>query len=836
MVHRDAKPGGGPKVMTSLLLLCLLGVSLASAFLGLRLTAWSALLILTYLLFAAGGEVPLLGLLATGLLLAAVLVPLNMPPLRQRLLSAPFLARYKTMLPSLSDTETAALKAGTVGWEGELFSGKPDWNALLQKPLLQLTAEEQAFLDGPVETLCGMLRQWEITHELADLPPEVWSYLRKQRFFGMIIPKAYGGLEFSALAHRAVLQKVSSVSAVAGTTVAVPNSLGPAELILHYGTEAQKNHYLPRLASGEEIPCFALTGPLAGSDATSIPDYGVICRKTVGGRKVLGMRLNFDKRYITLAPVATVTGLAVRLYDPEGLLGGAEDLGISLALVPSDTPGLEIGTRHFALNVPFQNGPVRGKDVFLPLDALIGGQDMIGRGWPMMIEALSVGRGITLPSSSSGGMKAGALATGAYARIRKQFNMPIGRFEGIEEALARIAGKTYAVSALSRMTASAVDLGEKPAVASAIAKYHSTQMAREVITDVMDIHGGKGIMLGPRNYLGRAWQGSPIWITVEGANIMTRSLMIFGQGAIRCHPYVLREMKAASLESESDSLKQFDELLFAHIGYSIRNAVRSFVLGFSRGHLAHVPGDRHTARYYRKLSRYSASLAFASDIAMLSLGGKLKQKERISARLGDVLSHLYICSAMLGRYEAQGRPAADQPILAWAFHDSIYKIQVALGGVADNFPNPWLRWLLRLVVFPLGRGEREPGDRLAHKVAQLLLSPSETRERLTQGVYCPVDGSSPISQMELALPEIIAAEPLERRLLKAQSAGKLTALTWEEQLQQALDKSIIKPDEMELLRNARLKSLEIIAVDEFESEALRLGQPAPVKASRTHAA
>ncbi|NND45954.1 MAG: acyl-CoA dehydrogenase [Xanthomonadales bacterium] len=823
--------------MTTLLLLSLIAVSMTCAFLGLKLVTWSAALAGTWLLFAAAGAVPVFGLIFTAVLIAALLIPLNVASLRQQFLSAPFLERYRAMLPRLSDTEAAAMEAGTVGWEGELFSGKPDWKALLKRPLLKLTSEEQAFLDGPAEELCGMLRQWEITHELADLPPEVWDFMRRERFFGMIIPKAYGGLGFSALAHRAVLQKVSSVSAVAGTTVAVPNSLGPGELILHYGTDQQKQRYLPRLASGKEIPCFALTGPTAGSDATSIPDYGVICKETVDGKEVLGMRLTFDKRYITLAPVATVVGLAVRLYDPESLLGGAEDLGISLALMPRETPGLEIGARHMALNIPFQNGPVRGKGVFLPLDALIGGQDMVGKGWRMLVEALSVGRGITLPSCSSGGVKIGALATGAYARIRKQFNMPIGRFEGIEEALARIAGKAYAVSALSRMTATAVDLGEKPAVPSAIAKYHATEMAREVITDVMDIHGGKGIMLGPRNYLGRAWQGSPIWITVEGANIMTRSLMIFGQGAIRCHPYVLKEMQAARLESPEKRLQEFDRLLFAHIGYSIRNAVRSFVLGFSRGRLAHVPGSSQTARYYRKLSRYSASLAFASDIAMLTLGGKLKQKERISARLGDALSHLYICSAMLSRYEAQGRPSADKPILAWAFHDSIYRIQVALAGVADNFPNRWMRAVLSLVLFPLGRGEREPGDRLSHKVAQLLLSPSETRARLTQGIYCPADGSTVISQMERALPDVIAAEPLERRLLKAQRAGELTAMTWETQLEQARDKSIIDEDEMKLLRRVRAQTLEIIAVDEFESEALRLGKPREADAVRpSHAA
>jgi acyl-CoA dehydrogenase len=822
--------------MSWLLVLSLIGISLACAFLGARLVTWTAALVVTFALFAISGLAGITALVITGLLLAAILVPLNLGPIRKQLITEPFLRQYRKMLPTLSDTEKAAMEAGTVGWEGELFSGKPDWKALLKRPFLSLTPEEQAFVDGPTEELCGMLRQWEISHELADLPPEVWEFCKQKRFFGMIIPKEYGGLGFSAMGHRAVLQKISSVSAVAGSNVAVPNSLGPAELLLHYGTEEQKNHYLPRLAVGQDIPCFALTGPTAGSDATSIPDYGVICKGQYQGKEVLGMRLNFDKRYITLAPVATVVGLAVKLYDPEGLLGGEEELGISLALVPRDTEGVEIGSRHFPLNVPFQNGPVRGKDVFLPLDALIGGADMIGKGWRMLVEVLSVGRAITLPSSSTGGAKMGSLATGAYARIRKQFNLPIGRFEGIEEALSRIAGKTYQISALSRMTATAVDLGEKPAVPSAIAKYHATEMAREIITDVMDIHGGKGVALGPRNYLGRAWQGAPIWITVEGANILTRSLMIFGQGAIRCHPYVLKEIAASRIEDERKCLREFDKLLFGHIGYSIRNAVRSFVLGFSRGRLtrAPVPHDRRLSSYYRKLSRYSAALAFASDIAMLTLGGKLKYKERISARLGDALSQLYICSAMLARYEAQDRPSKDQPILAWAFHDAIFKIQTALGGVADNFPNRPMRVLLHFMIFPLGRRERQPGDRLSHSVAQLLLSPSVTRERLTDGIFISPD--HPVGFMEAALPEVIAAEPLERRLLKAQQAGKLDAITWEGQLAQGIDRSIISETEAETLKKVRAMVLEIIAVDEFESEALRLGVRGSVSVQASEAA
>ncbi len=704
-----------------------------------------------------------------------------------------------------------------------MFAGNPDWDSLLDQHWPELSAEEQAFVDGPVEELCKMLDPWKIAHELADLPPEVWAFLKENRFFGMIIPKEYGGLGFSALAHRAVLQKIASVCAVTGSTVAVPNSLGPAELLVHYGTDEQKNYYLPRLAVGEEIPCFGLTGPTAGSDATSIPDTGIICKRKYKGKQVLGMRLTFDKRYITLSSVATIVGLAFKLYDPDGLVGDKKELGISVALVPSDTPGMEIGARHFPLNVPFHNGPVRGKDVFVPLDTLVGGIDMAGHGWRMLIELLSVGRAITLPSTSGGGAKVVALATGAYTRIRKQFNLPIGRFEGIEEVMSRLAGHTYAISALSRMTATAVDMGEKPAVPSAIAKYHATTMARQVVTDAMDIHGGKGIIMGPKNYLGRGYQGMPIWITVEGANILTRSMMIFGQGAIRCHPYVLKEMEAARMENEALGLKEFDHALFSHIGYSIGNAVRSMVLGLSFARFAAVPTDRKTAKYYRKLTRYSAALAFSSDIAMLTLGGKLKHKERISGRLGDVLSQLYICSAMLKRFEIQGRPAADQPILAWAFHDAIFKIQTALGSVVDNFPSRAVRVLLSVLIFPLGRHERQPGDRLGHKVSSLLMVPSETRNRLSDGVFVSDKASNPIGLLELALPRVIAMEPLERRLLKAQTAGELDALDPQTQLKMAVEQSIVTADEAKELEEVRAMVSEVIAVDEFESDYLRMG-------------
>ena len=822
--------------MTWLLLLTLLGISLACAFYGTGLLMWSAAMSAAIVVLAATGSIPLVPLIVITAIFALIAIPLNVRPWRQQLISAPFLRQFRRMLPEISETEQVALDAGTVGWEGELFAGKPDWKILKKQPYLALTVEEQAFIDGPVEELCHMLNSWEITHNDADLNPETWEFLKSNRFFGLIIPKQYGGLGFSAMAHRAVLQKLSSVCAVAASTVAVPNSLGPGELLLHYGTEEQKNHFLPRLARGEEIPCFGLTGPTAGSDATSIPDHGFVCKGKYKGKEVLGIRMNFDKRYITLAPVATIIGIAFRMYDPEGLLGEKEDMGISLALIPRGTKGMEIGRRHMPLNLPFQNGPILGKDVFVPLESLIGGIEMAGQGWRMLVECLSVGRAISLPSTSTGGAKLGALATGAYSRIRRQFNMPIGRFEGIEAALARIASNAYATSALSRMTATAVDLGEKPAVPSAIAKYHTTEMARELIRDAMDVHGGKGVIMGPRNYLGRGWEGVPVSITVEGANIMTRNLMIFGQGAIRCHPYVLKEMEAARMDDPGKRIDLFDHLLFSHVGYSIRNAVRTLVLGMSFGKFAMVPHDRKTAKYYKKLSRYSAALSFVSDISMLTLGGKLKQKEHISARLGDVLSHLYICSAMLKRYESEGRPVADQAILAWAFHSSIYKTQRALRLVVDNFPNRYMRFMLRFVVFPFGRREKAPGDRLTHRVAQLLMVPSDTRDRLTHGVFMSETSDHPVCFMERALPQVIHAEPLERKLLKALKHGEISGITWDDQVKDALDKSILSKEEVDILVRVRELVAEIIAVDDFDVEELRLGRKSSPRIDTQHAA
>ncbi len=795
-------------------------IGAACAWMRTSLRVWSVATAIGIIVTGAVFGVPT-ALLVTLIIFALIAVPLNIAGFRQSYISKPLLDLFAKVTPELSETEQIALDAGTIGFEGELFSGKPDWDQLLRQPVPVLTEAERAFLDGPVAELCGMIDDWQITHELADLPPDVWTFLKENKFFGMIIPPEYGGLGFSARAHSLVLQRLGSISMTLGSTVAVPNSLGPAELLLHYGTEEQKNTLLPRLADGRDVPCFALTAPNAGSDATSLTDYGVVCKGKHKGKEVLGVRLTFDKRYITLAPVATLVGLAFRLYDPDHLLGDEEDLGITLALLPSDTEGLEIGRRHFPLNIPFQNGPVRGKDVFAPLSTFIGGPEMAGEGWRMLVECLSVGRGISLPSSAAGGARAAAAATGAYARLRRQFGLAIGRFEGVQEALARIGGHTYAATALSRAGAAAVDRGEKPAVSSAIAKYHATEWGRMVARDAMDVHGGKGVQLGPGNYLGRGWEGVPIGITVEGANIMTRSLMIFGQGAIRCHPYVLKEMQSLSIEDPEERLKAFDSALFGHIGFGISNAVRAFVLGLTFASIGSVPGDAYTRRYYRKLNRYAAALALCSDVAMGVLGGKLKFKEKLSARLGDVLSHLYVASAMLKRYEDRHQPEDERPLLAWAFHNSVWEMQMALDGMVRNFPVRPVGWLMRILVFPFGRREVPPSDRLGHRVASLLMAPGEARDRLVGGAWLGPGDNNAVGRLNALLPDVIAAEPLERKILKAVKNGQISGHTPEMQLAEALEQGVLSKAEHEIVAEVRERGAEFIAVDDFDTDELR---------------
>lgn len=804
------------------ILLSLLGfTAILGACLYHRVSLVRALIVLTGAMVALTlfGGVAVIGWLCYLLAVAIFAVP----TIRQTLISQKALSLFKTVLPAMSQTEKEALEAGTVWWEAELFKGKPEWKKLQNIADPKLSEAEQAFLDGPVNEVCEMVNDYQVTHELADLPPEVWQYLKDHKFFAMIIKKKYGGLEFSAYAQSLVLQKLTGVSSVLSSTVGVPNSLGPGELLQHYGTEEQRNHYLPRLAEGKEIPCFALTSPEAGSDAGSIPDYGVVCKGEWQGEEVLGMRLTWNKRYITLAPVATVLGLAFKLRDPDGLLGDQKDLGITCALIPTDLKGVVIGNRHFPLNVPFQNGPTQGDDLFVPIDFIIGGQKMAGQGWRMLVECLSVGRGITLPSNSTGGIKSAALATGAYARIRRQFKQPIGRMEGVEEPLARLAGNAYVMDAASNLTVAGIDLGEKPSVVSAIVKYHCTHRGQRSIIDAMDIVGGKGICLGPSNFLARGYQGSPIAITVEGANILTRSMIIYGQGAIRCHPYVLSEMEAAYSES-SDALDKFDSALAGHVSFTLSNLVRSLWFGLTDGRGSDTPTpanktDKQTLRYYQKLNRYSANLALLSDISMAVLGGSLKRRERLSARLGDILSQLYLGSATLKRFESEGSHAEDLPLVHWGMQDSLRQTEVAIDEFLANFPNPVIGRLLRVVLMPFGRIRRAPNDKLDSQVAHILQTPSETRSRIGRGQYLADTQYNPVGKIEKALEVILQAEPLFDKVCK-ETHQKRAFLRLDLVAQLGLEKGILTEKEAALLVSAEEHRLYTINVDDFSPEEL----------------
>ena len=775
----------------------------------------------------------LIGFFAVLLLVLAI--PLNWPWLRRKLLSDGVLAAFRKALPPMSSTERDAIEAGTVWWDAELFSGRPSWPRLLSLPPPRLSDEEQHFLDHECEELCAMISDWETTQVYRDLSPQAWTYIKEHGFLGMIIPKGYGGLGFSAYAHSQVITKLSTHASAVAVTVMVPNSLGPGELLLHYGTDEQKNHYLPRLAKGIEIPCFALTNPHAGSDAAAIPDRGVVCMGRHDGKETLGLRLTWEKRYITLGPVATLLGLAFRAYDPDHLLGEIEDLGITCALIPTRHPGINIGRRHMPLNTVFQNGPNWGKDVFIPIDWVIGGRAQVGNGWRMLMESLAAGRGISLPSSSTGMAKLAVRATGAYARVRHQFKTAIGKFEGVEEALARMGGNLYAMDATRRLTALAVDLGEKPAVLSGIAKYHLTERARKVVTDGMDIAGGKGICMGPSNFLGSAYMQLPVSITVEGANILTRSLIIFGQGAIRCHPYVLKEIAAAQDSDGRRASIAFDQALFGHLGFVLSNTARTWVMGLCGSHCARAPAGvaAETRRYYQQLTRFSAALAFLADISMGVLGGALKRKEKLSARLGDVLSMLYLCSATLKRYEDEGRQPADAPLMHWAIWDAMFRAQNAIEGVISNFPSRPISALLRAMVFPLGRPYVVPPDKLGHEVARLLIEPSATRDRLTAGMYLPADEGDPLGSIELALAAAIAAEPIETRLREAMKTGRFAIASGADRDAAALDAGVLGSDELMLLRRARELADRVIRVDDFPQDlgASELKPPAAAKAA-----
>ena len=759
---------------------------------------------------------------------------INLPNIRRKLITKPIMGILKTNLPQISRTEQEALDGGNVWWDAELFSGKPDWTRLRDLSISTLSKEEQAFLDGPVNTLCEMLDDWKITHELQDLPTAVWDYIKKERFFGMIIPKQYGGHGFSALAHSQVVMKISGRSITAAVTIMVPNSLGPGELLMKYGTKEQKDFYLPRLAIGKDIPCFALTGPEAGSDAGSIPDVGIVCKQDFNNKKdVLGIRLNWEKRYITLGPIASLLGLAFQLYDPDNLLTedvfssksvydeivrDGEHIGITVALIPTDTAGVEIGKRHFPLNNPFQNGPNWGRDVFIPMEWLIGGVDNVGKGWRMLVECLGEGRGISLPALSTGAAKIASRYTGAYARVRKQFGIPIGQFEGIEEPLADILGNTYLMDAARILTVTALDQGQRPAVITALLKYQLTERMRIIINNAMDIQGGLGICLGPSNFMGRGYQAIPVAITVEGANILTRSLIVFGQGAIRCHPYLLKEMKA----TQENKLEELDNALFAHAGFIMSNLSRSIWFGLTNA-VFETPGTPLTRRYYRRLSRLSAGFALLSDYALLSLGGNLKRRERLSGRFADILANMYLCSATLKHFEEQGEPQSDLPLLHYACQKTMHDAQQAMLAVFYNLPFSFVAKGLRTLMFPFGKPYAPPSDKLIHEVAKLALTPSATRDRLTKGCYITDDPSDPLGRIEHAFNIAIKTEAVEKKFKKLVKSGTLSARMHTERISEALEKKIISNEESKQLHDNWLAMREAIRVDDFTDKEFNRG-------------
>jgi acyl-CoA dehydrogenase len=748
---------------------------------------------------------------------------MNSTSLRRDWLSRPIYQWAKGVLPALSDTERDAIEAGDVWWDAALFTGDPNWEDLLAFPKAVLSPDEQAFLDGPVDQLCAMLDDWKMTWETRDLPPQAWAFLKEARFFGMIIPQRYGGLGFSAYGHAQVVRKIASRSVSGAVTAMVPNSLGPGELIMRFGTEAQKDHWLPRLADGREVPAFGLTSPEAGSDAAAMVDEGVVCKGVFAGREGLGIRLNWHKRYITLGPICTVLGLAFKLRDPDHLIGETEDIGITCALVPTDTPGVEIGRRHLPAFQTFQNGPNWGRDVFIPLDHVIGGAERVGQGWKMLMTALAAGRGISLPALSGASAALCAMTTGAYARVRTQFNLPIGRFEGVQERLARIAANAYLIDGARRLTCIGLDLGHHPSVISAIMKAGATERMRVVVNDAMDVHGGKAVIEGPRNYMGSQYRAIPVGVTVEGANILTRSLMVFGQGAIRAHPYLLSEITALGDEDHARGLAQFDAVFWKHVAHALRTGLRAWGRSWTGGLISPAPDAGPARRFYRTMGRYSAAFALTSDIALLTLGGDLKRREMLSGRLGDVLSELYFLSGALKRWEDEGRQDADFPLLQWNMEAGFARIETTLDEVFANLPNRVAGWLLSVAILPLGPRRRGPSDRVTQACANLLLAPSPTRDRLVEGIY--VGGKDEaVGKLIDAFQQVVATQPIHDRLRREQVRDWRTAA----------EDGLVTPDELAQLTAADMATAEVIAVDDFAPGELAAsaGRPRSISRSR----
>lgn len=792
-----------------------IGLVFVSAFYRLSAYLWTALLGVSIVGLTAFGYLSVTQVIICLLLFIPAALFATMGKLRQKHIVAPALKVLKEQMPTISKTERIAIEAGDTWWEKELFCGRPDWKKLFAIPKPALTAEEESFINNQVEHLCSMLNDWQIVFDEHDLPREVWNYLKAEKFFGMVIPKQYGGRGFSALAHSTVVTKIATRCLSAAVTTMVPNSLGPGELLVHYGTEEQKNYYLPRLASGQEIPCFALTGPEAGSDAGSIPDNGVVCRGQFEGKEVLGIRLSWDKRYITLAPVATLLGLAIHLYDPDKLLGEKEDIGITLCLIPTKYPGIEIGTRHYPIYTSFMNGPTRGKDVFIPLDWIIGGAKMAGEGWRMLMENLSIGRSISLPALSAACGSVAYRITGAYARVRRQFNASISSFEGIEEALGYIAGNAYLLEACRTMTAGAVDQGINPAIVSAIAKYHMTEMSRQSVMHAMDVHGGQMIQVGPRNVLANMHVALPISITVEGANILTRNLIIFGQGAIRCHPYILKEI--ALISADNPSVKELDQVLMSHIGFYVSTLLRNIAYGLTGGLFIFSDiKNKRIKRLQRQLTRMSAALAMLSDTCLILLGGSLKRRERISARLGDMLSQLYLASTVLKFYADNGKQQSDVDYVCWTLKQCLYHIQTACDEVTRNFPAKWIGRLLSWIIFPFGRAYARPDDKLNKSVVAAMLSSSELRDRLTRNVYLGQNDADLSCRLDKALNQVTMIEPLLKKLNKAVQAHSIPKrYSIAQRIEAAQKLGVLTPEEVSALTHYEALKDEIVKVNEF---------------------
>lgn len=733
---------------------------------------------------------------------------LSIPTIRMRFISAFLFKIAKPLMPKVSVTEQEALDAGTTWWDKEMWSGTPNWEEIITTPEVKLTKEEKDFLEGPVDELCNLLDDWDISHNQLDLPPNLWIFIKENGFFGIIIPKIYGGLGFSSTVHSAIIATIASRSITAAVTVMVPNSLGPAELLQHYGTAKQKEKYLPRLARGEEIPCFGLTNPDAGSDASAIPDQGVVCFGDFKGDKTLGIRLNWEKRYITMGPVATLIGIAFKLKDPDNLLQDPTKQGITFALIPRDTEGVTIGSRHFPLNCPFQVGPNNGKDVFIPLEMVIGERDGLGKGWSMLMEALAAGRGISLPALSTGGAQLVARVAGAYSAARKQFNLSIGRFEGVQEALTRIAGYTYLMNAARTTTLTGIDRGEKPAVLTGIIKYQLTEMMRLVVTDGMDIQAGAGICLGPRNLLGRIYQAAPIGVTVEGANILTRSFIVFNQSLLRCHPFYFKEISAI----KHNSLPLFDQAFFGHMGFMLQNFSRSLLAGLGLSCLFKSHGHSATRGYQKHLTRMSSVFAFIADTSAILLGPALKRKERITGRLADCLSHLYLASSVIRQFHSDGCPKEDLPMMHWCCQHSLYTIQQKLSEVLKNLPSRPLAILLLAIAFPFGKKFSAPPDWLCGKVAKILLTNNAARDRLTRDVFIPSSATEPLHMLETFLTNIQEVDEYEKIIRQAVKEGSLADAT---DMKEIIEKEILSEEQVEMLKSAIVARSKIIAVDDF---------------------